>query len=273
MHHSVAYDLTRLCFAPPTSSPRGIDRVDLALAEHFFIDRSGPCVAVLPTPWGVRCLDRKYGAKVVEWARGRWRERSNAQDDAKFRYARARLLSQASETSDEPRSKPVGSEARRVLCKIEDLVATLGLPAGKPVTKATPNGSIYLNIGHVGLAVNALTSWLGKRPDIRSVIMLHDLIPVLNPEFVTASGQRFHEAMVANSARYASGLIVSTQVAKRQIVETLRERGNSNLKALAAPLPVSSAFLEPAEVDQELQSVPYFVFCGMIEPRKNFFFC
>jgi hypothetical protein len=74
MPPTIAYDLTGLCFAPPTANPRGIDRVDVAFATHFFESWKGDCFATLPTPWGVRCFDRAFGLRVVQHANAFWNE-------------------------------------------------------------------------------------------------------------------------------------------------------------------------------------------------------
>ena len=52
-HPVIAYDVMRLFIGPSFLTPRGIDRVDLALARHIFDDESSQNVGVLPTPAGV----------------------------------------------------------------------------------------------------------------------------------------------------------------------------------------------------------------------------
>jgi glycosyltransferase involved in cell wall biosynthesis len=127
-----------------------------------------------------------------------------------------------------------------------------------------------VNAGQVGLAVDRLLSWLDERRDVKSVFMIHDTIPIDHTEFVTRSGSKFHHAMLANSARYASGLIVTTQTAQKSILSALDQAGRKEIRTIAVPLPVAPEFLETErETDAELGAVPYFVFCGAIEPRKN----
>jgi hypothetical protein len=57
MTDHIAFDLTRLFIGPIAPTPRGIDRVDLGYARHFFEHWNGDCVGILPTPWprGVSC--------------------------------------------------------------------------------------------------------------------------------------------------------------------------------------------------------------------------
>jgi hypothetical protein len=50
MRRVIAYDLTRLFLGPLSQSPRGIDRVDVALANAFFSEDKTVNLGILPTP-------------------------------------------------------------------------------------------------------------------------------------------------------------------------------------------------------------------------------
>jgi glycosyltransferase involved in cell wall biosynthesis len=99
--------------------------------------------------------------------------------------------------------------------------------------------------------------------------MLHDMIPIENPEWVSPVGMRHHCQMTDNAARYAAALIATSPTARDSVMRELRLRGRFDIPVATVPLPVAPIFLEQGEPDQELATHSYFVVCGAIEPRKN----
>jgi glycosyltransferase involved in cell wall biosynthesis len=104
---------------------------------------------------------------------------------------------------------------------------------------------------------------------VKSVFMLHDVIPLEHPELVSRKGYRRHGRIVDRTASYASGLIVSTAAARAAVLQALRLRGRVSIPVETVPLPVPPIFLEKDKLDQDLREHDYFVVCGTIEPRKN----
>ncbi|HEY5048398.1 MAG TPA: glycosyltransferase family 1 protein [Rhizomicrobium sp.] len=267
MHPAVAVDLARLFVAPVTPTPRGIDRVDMAYARHFLQTWPGECVATLPTPWGARCFSRKKALNIVAEASRSWGEQTEPQDDAQFDRLKTHLLQGAGEVSV-LRQSPYGVSwhiARGVL----RVTATALRSFGQSAVRAIPKHAIYLNTGQIGLASARLTSWLQHRPDIAPVFMLHDTIPLDHAEFVEPYARRLHQNMIANAARHAAGVIVTTEAAGASVHAELRRLGADNIPVMAAPLPVPDAFLQPDRPEPLLERQCYFVVCGTIEPRKN----
>ena len=267
MFTPIAYDLTRLCYAPPTPTPRGIDRVEIALADYFFSSWPGDCVAILPTPWGVRALDRRFGLKVLQLARSTWREDVAAADDPAYAFAKEALkgLAVGQRYSRFHGTTPTW---RTVSGRISKLIGEVGVPIGSNAVTCAPKGAVYLNVGHVGLAVDHLLRWLQRRPDIKPVFMLHDTIPLDHPEFVSPASHAFYRRMVANTARYAFGLMVTTESAKSAIVSALHKSAPPDERIFARSLPANDIFCAPAEAE-DICSISYFIYCGSIEPRKN----
>jgi glycosyltransferase involved in cell wall biosynthesis len=263
----VALDLTRLFVGPVSLSPRGIDRVDLGYARHFFETWPEKCVAILPTPWGVRWFGRRRALRVLDGLEGLWRETGSAESDPGYHFVKARL---AGHNATLPKAKARSPLAPGRLTKdYGRFLLDVGFSFGRSTVDTLRSGTIYLNTGQVGLAVPRFMNWLRHRPDVRPVFMLHDVIPIDHPEYVSPRARQFHENMVANTARYASGLIVTTHAAKDGIQRELLRHGRSDLQIGAIPLPVSSTFLEPLEASPEPGGAPYFVVCGAIDPRKN----
>jgi glycosyltransferase involved in cell wall biosynthesis len=100
-------------------------------------------------------------------------------------------------------------------------------------------------------------------------MMLHDVIPLDTPEYVSPELTRLHTRMVNSVARYGAGLIVSSAYARQTVHAALAAAGRQAIPTLAARLPLAEAFDSPAEFLPALADVRYFVLCGAIEPRKN----
>jgi glycosyltransferase involved in cell wall biosynthesis len=150
-----------------------------------------------------------------------------------------------------------------------DLLTVAGFSFGASVIRSLPKDSIYLNIGQLILSIPLFVSWLRHRPDVKPVFMLHDVIPLEYPELCQPEAPRSHWKNIEHTARYASGLIVTSAAAREPVLNALRLRGRAEIPVETVPLPVAPIFLQKDRPDEELGTHNYFVVCGAIEPRKN----
>lgn len=267
MSAPIAYDVARLLLGSLAVTPRGIDRVDLRYARFFFETWPGDCVGTLPTPWGVRRYDRRRVLQGLDRLEQLWLETLQCHEDRVLLLIKKRLSghhdpqSQGSCREDQPVFRP----ASRFL----SLLSVAGFSFGASVVRAVPKNAIYVNVGQVGLAIPRIVSWLQQRPDVKSVFMLHDVIPLERPELVSSKDQRRHRRIIDRTARYASGLIASTAAAREAVLNALCSRGRPTIPVETVPFPVAPVFLENDGTDLELCERDYFVVCGTIEPRKN----
>ena len=267
MSAPIAYDVARLLLGALAVTPRGIDRVDLRYARFFFETWPGDCFGTLPTPWGVRQYDRRRVLQGLDRLEQLWSETIRSYEDRVLLTIKGRLSG-----NDGPRiekswgpDRAVSSPQSRLL----ELLSAAGFSFGASVVRTVPKNAIYINVGQVGLAIPRIVSWLRHRPDVKSVFMLHDVIPLERPELVSAKDQRRHQRIVDRAAQYASGLIASTAAAREAVLNALCLRGRSTIPVETVPFPVAPVFLENDGPDQELREHNYFVVCGTIEPRKN----
>jgi glycosyltransferase involved in cell wall biosynthesis len=267
MSAPIAYDVARLLLGALAVTPRGIDRVDFRYARFFFETWPGDCFGTLPTPWGVRRYDRRRVLQGLDRLERLWSETVQSHEDPVLLRIKGRLsgIHDPQTESSRGQDRAVISPASRIL----ELLAVAGFSFGVSVVRAVPKNAIYVNVGQVGLAIPRIVSWLRHRPDVKSVFMLHDVIPLERPELVSSKDQRRHRRIVDRTARYASGLIASTETARDAVLKALSLRGRSTIPVEAVPLPVAPVFLEKDGPDQELREQDYFVVCGTIEPRKN----
>src|SRR5262249_31593077 len=238
MTNHIAFDLTRLFIGPITTTPRGIDRVDLGYARHFFEQWNGDCVGVLPTPWGIRWFNRDRSMNVIKFIENFWGETHEAHTDPAYAWVKARLRG---ERPSVPLKKKQPAPAR-LLFGFINFARQYGLAFGQPIS-SLPRGTVYLNTGQITLAAPPLLTWLGSRTDVRPVFMLHDAIPIEYPEYCSPRSSRSHRQMLASTARYAKGLIVTTDAAGESIRRELPRIDRTELAVIVAQLPVPLPFL------------------------------
>ena len=268
MSAPIAYDLTRLFLGPMDVTPRGADRVDLSYARFFFETWPGDCVGTLPTPWGVRWFDRQRVIRGLDRLEELWSETLQPDEDRVFLKIKTWLSGQHG-----PETREFPEYRRRIirpafrLCS--GVVSVGGFSLGASVIRSLPKNSIYLNVGQLILSIPLFLSWLGHRPDVKPVFMLHDVLPLEQPEFFWPGARRSHWKNIAHTARYASGLIVTSAAAREPVLNALRLQGRAKIPVETVLLPVAPIFLEKDRPDEELGKHDYFVVCGAIEPRKN----
>jgi glycosyltransferase involved in cell wall biosynthesis len=262
---AIAYDIARFFYAPH-GGLRGIDRVEAAYGDHFFSDWPGDCYATLATPWGVRCFSRDIGLRVVRHALERWKENSRPEEDPVFCKARAEIVGAPE------RCRPLSaarSIRRHVAARVWDVTKDLGFALGGPAAKTLPQDAIFLSIGHIGIASEFMTGWLNRRKDIRAVFMIHDTIPIDRPELCSEAESRWHAKFISSAARYAHGVITTTETVRNDVIRHMHLSGRRDLEQICLPLPPAKSFQTAPRPDTELQRSGYFVFCSKIEPRKN----
>lgn len=263
----VAYDVTRLFLGPLSRTPRGIDRVDFALAARLFRQSSFPCVGVMPTLHGTRAFSHHAVRRGLVRLQQLWAERQGGDKTAIWTDLVAELTGQRVGTAVVPAPAPLTTlqRARRMA----SMISATGFSFGGSARRHVPDRAVYVNVGHISLALPFFLRWLDARPDVTPVFMLHDVIPLDTPEYVSPSSARHHATMVESTARHAAGLLVTTQAAQRTVREALARAGRPDIMTLAQPLPLPQVFDTPADPDPALSGVTYFVICGAIEPRKN----
>ncbi|RQR44709.1 MULTISPECIES: glycosyltransferase family 1 protein [unclassified Burkholderia] len=130
-----------------------------------------------------------------------------------------------------------------------------------------PRG-ILLHTSHSGIE-NARYFRSMENRGVRSVVMIHDIIPLTHPEYCRPTTKNIHQCRIRNTMAHAAGVVANSQFT----IETLK----SEAKLSGTPMPpYTVAHLAPG-ISERRHSVrpiemPYFVMLGTIEPRKNHWF-
>jgi glycosyltransferase involved in cell wall biosynthesis len=127
------------------------------------------------------------------------------------------------------------------------------------------SGLIYLNVGHTGLNSPTLGAWL-ERQGLRSIYLIHDLIPITHPEYCRPAEPAKHAARMRTALRSASGIIVNSAATRDELVRFAQTEGLPVAPILIAHLGIESL---PDGGSTSPLPRPYFLSIGTIEGRKN----
>ncbi len=236
----IALDLSRLLSRAGRGTPTGIDRVELAYAEHLVADGASSCFTALTASGRLGLLPQHAAEQLIAAIGAEWRG-----------------------TLDPPYpDRQVRQIARQV---------RIGLLAGRErallsrlrTAKARP---VYLLVSHHHLERNGLIARLKERSAARFICLIHDLIPIEFPEYAKPGQAEHHLRRIETAARLADAVIVNSSVTRDALQPHLDRAGRAP-PVLIAPF---GADLPAARVEGEPRfERPYFVYVSTIEARKN----
>ena len=235
----IVLDLSRLLSRAGRETPSGIDRVELAYAEHLMTADASALFACTIALGGLGLVPRASAEGFVAALAAAWRDGKSAADLATGRRLgwHARLIAS------------VGGERR--------LFAALRQSREAPV---------YLLVSHHHLERPAIIARLKARTGTRFVCLIHDLIPIEYPEYAKPGQAENHRRRIETATRLADALIVNSAVTRDALAPYIGRSGRAP-PVLVAPLgldlPAQTADREP------LFDRPYFVCIGTIEAKKN----
>ena len=255
----ILIDTTRLLTRLRHAAPSGIDRVDLAYARRFLggqPDRRGVAI----TPRGARLVPPDRIRQLMTLIGGRWREEIAAADDPALERLRERLAGG---------DRPVPAPGRpRSLPRIDPVETLFRLAALRwPEAATAPEGSIYVHTSHLRLDRPERFAWLDRRPDVKPVFFVHDLIPIDFPEYGVPGEAARHRTRMQTVARHAAAVLANSADVARRFSDHCAREGWRRPPVAVAPLGVEGAFL--AEPPAFRAARPYYVVCSTIEARKN----
>ena len=182
----IALDLSRLLSRAGRGTPTGIDRVELAYAEHLIATGTPCCFAALAPGGRLVLLPRSMAEDFVREIGAAWRGPLDLREQERrvrrvARRARLALL--------------IGSE-RRLFGMLRD----------------SSGESVYLLVSHHHLERRRLIARLKTRSRARFVCLIHDLIPVEFPEYAKPGQAANHLRRIETAAAFADAFIVNSAV-------------------------------------------------------------
>ena len=237
----IVLDLSRLLSRAGRGTPTGIDRVELAYAEHLLASEPSAGFVALNDLGGLAWLPPRHAQEFVATIAAAWRGGSRAaeQDRRAWRFAQAnRMLSLA-------------NGERRLFARL----------------RAAGDRPIYLLVSHHHLERPRIFERIKAGAGARFVCLIHDLIPVEYPEYAKPGQAENHMRRIQTAVRFGDALIVNSQVTGEGLRPHLQRAGRSP-PMLVAPFgtELRSHGIESAGTPAER---PYFAYVSTIEARKN----
>ena len=204
----IILDLSRLLSRAGRGTPTGIDRVELAYAEHLLANDPSAEFAALNDLGGLGWLPRQVAQRFVDAIAAAWR--------------------------GGPDAAAHDRSARRLAYKIR-----IGLLAGgehRLIARLRASGerSVYLLVSHHHLEKWRVFERIKSRAGARFCCLIHDLIPVEYPEYAKPGQAEHHLRRIETAARFADALIVNSRVTGTALQPYIDRAGRSS-PVLVAP--------------------------------------
>jgi glycosyltransferase involved in cell wall biosynthesis len=265
MQKAVCFDVTHMVSRLGIGAPTGIDNVDIQFGIHYAQARLGPGIHYGKTFPHV--LQPSRISEIVSLASATPWDKGDPAAGVRFARVAAFLKGAAQTQICTSLPQPSASLSSRLslqwkqwrLRKARDLAAL-------------PRDAIYLNVAQHMLEHGRYFRWLDLRPDVRTVMFIHDLLPFDYPEFFRANELELFDRRISTAIRCAAAFITTTETVRRRLIEECRSRGRNDVPVHVEPLPSPLAEVRPSNesaIDRDLAAIPYFVILGTIEPRKN----
>lgn len=278
----IIFDVTRLVTRLGRLTPNGIDRVDLDYARYLAGSSHDVLAAIIGPDGAARLAPRRALVEIVRLISDAWAEEGHSVDTSAHNSSRARRA--LFRLHGEGRQRRTGSlaEASRLVAKFARLqwagalFGLGGLWPGRGLATSAPDGAVYLNVSQFPIWRARYLAAFDRRPDVRCYFMLHDLLPIRYPEFFRPFEVQRHLGRLETIAMRASGVIMSSEANKRDLMAYFHDRKIRVPNIIVAPLSVAPVFQVKSKCDGcDIGAMPppaYFVCVGTIEPRKNHLF-
>lgn len=145
------------------------------------------------------------------------------------------------------------------------LAASLTMSAAAPIRRNETLDAFYINVGHSDFDLDAHWRWIRKR-QLKPVYLLHDLIPITNPDVTTAHKSARHRGRVVSAIANAAGLVVNSQTTAKALT------GFARKSALPMPPMLVSLIASgplPRVRRHPVRKKTLFLSIGTVEHRKN----
>ena len=253
----IVFDVTRLFIRASLNAPTGIDRVTEAYGR-WLLSRSDINLTPVCT-WGgyiwtmsVRQLRDILGREIVD---------ADLDQERWDRLVAA--LGATAPSEDALRSKSTYHITNRIWDRY--VPAILRTFSGLR-SKNVPPGAIYINVSHYGLEQDGVLERVVRR-GWRPVAFVHDLIPIIHPEYCSPVASKWHRRRIETIVKNAALVIANSNNTAEELATFAKNSGRQAPRVLVAPLGVEDRFIQANSTP--ISTRPYFVVVGTLEPRKN----
>ena len=259
------YDLTHLSHRAEIDAPSGIDRVDLMFARA--LSRSPALAGAVH--YGLRRPSLLRPPNFPPWSTRAERALAARRPRAIAGFAKLRELPHWARRAPGRRPRPElrhggGNWRAAPASAASSWISGRRGPAGRRLSQRRP-ARAWSAPSHF--------AWLQRRPDVKPVFFLHDLLPLDYPEFWPAGHEAMFERRIATLFSLARGIVMSSEtVADARRARRLRRRGSTApgvVRDGRCRSPLQRRRSGARGRGRSGSPRPYFVALGTIEPRKN----
>ena len=266
-------DISRLVENRHLETPTGIDRVEMAYAQHFLARADRDDVRFVVTwPHFSGVLTAKDVGPLIEETAMRWAAGAATRTDDSFRSLQAMLKQPIDAARERPQRIGEPDDKRRIADWHR--IASIWLHSvarrlnAQSIAELRNKGGCYIHVSQFRLNRPERFAWLSDG-SLRSVFMLHDLIPITHPEYCRPGEATRHRARVDTMVQHASAMVTVSEATRRSLQNYSANRGNPVPPCDVTPLGLAPVFIEHHAIQPLQTDTPYFVVVGTIEPRKN----
>ncbi len=273
----ILFDVTQFLLQHGFRTPAGISRVELAYVKHLlanyrsdvrFVTSYPPIMRLVPT----EAIERYVNATEAVW--GHALQKTSGETAQKIEQ----FLGLKPATSNQVKGKhgaPTGTWARQLSAL--RAIASACLPFRSMTqlynAKRRTEKLIYVSVSGWRLPTPWVSRWLRHRPEVSSVFLLHDIIPITHPQYVRPGATDRHESYiksVVDSATVVIGNSTNTITTFAAYCDRMNLR---QPRLVLNPLGYESSF-DPARATaydgQSDSAPPFFMAIGTVDPRKNY---
>jgi glycosyltransferase involved in cell wall biosynthesis len=274
----IFFDLTQLILRVAFPTPTGIGRVELAYANYLLANYPNRVRFIFALPRRPRFIPTRLAAKYLKEIEMIWGSKDNFSDkleqklkiylkDGNFsKISRGEALGPLEERPSFRQTNPV-----RRLSLAADFLLNLATHNIRPLNLVRYSRSEFKN-AYVSVSNSIITSrwlirWLSKSPSVAGIFLLHDLIPITNPEFTLPRTTIRHSNYLRRLSKHADTIITNSLYTSHCLEQHAASTNLPLPKVVVSPLGVDRIFLKNRASLEP--TTPYFVFTATIEPRKN----
>lgn len=236
-------DLSRLVYAAWSRTPTGIPRVELAYAEYFVANHAEQLSFVVVDAFGRFCLvDKRRATDFIS---------------AIARYWRSEISSNRAY---------YGVIVRALRIHVELLVLRWGLLTRSVRHLRQNEVGFYIISSQLHIEDARVFKRLRQIDRFRLVYFVHDILPVVFPEYFPSDAEARCRRRMQNAARIANLIITNSRDTADAFCARFAQ-AHPPSSIVTAPLGLNVGDAQPAAAPSHRN--PYFLMVGTIEPRKN----
>jgi glycosyltransferase involved in cell wall biosynthesis len=235
----ILFDLSRLVSRAGRGTPTGIDRVELAYAEHLVASGNPVSFTLMTTFGSFGAVPTTVAVKYLEELAWAWRQAGSPQ-----RTRRVKRLARA----------------------LRAAALWRGRHALRGQYRSGTGRVVYMLVSHHHLEKRRAIARLKRQARACFVCLIHDLIPIEFPEYALPGQADKHRRRIETAADLADAVIVNSTVTRDGFTPYLARNGRTP-PVLVAPFGVDLPAAPPALSPPV--TAPYFVCVGTVEARKN----